>query len=45
MMGNDKAELRSVWEVKRKIGLPAAPTSAAEAANVERTLRDVDGVL
>jgi len=45
MIGNNKAEPRSAWEVKRKFRLPAAPTNAAEAANVERTLRDVDGVL
>ena len=45
MTGNHKAEPKSAWEVKRKVCLPAAPANAAEAANLERTLRDIDGVL
>jgi len=45
MIGRSKAKHGSTREVKRKIGLPAAPANADEAANVERTMRDVDGVL
>ena len=45
MMGNHEAEPKSAWEVRRKIRLPAAPTNAAEAASLEQTLRDIDGVL
>jgi len=45
MTGNNKVEPRSAWEVKRKIRLPAALANPADLENVERTLRDIDGVL
>ena len=45
MTGNDKAEPKSAWEVKRKIRLAAALTNPADTANIERTLRDTDGVV
>ena len=45
MIRKDKAGPRSAWEVKRKIRLPAALMNRADATNVERTLRDIDGVL
>jgi len=43
--GHDKAEPRSAWEVKRKIRLSAAPMHSAETGDIERILREIDGVL
>jgi copper chaperone CopZ len=45
MIQNDKAEPRSAWEVKRKIRIPVALASAADAKTLEQALRDIDGIL
>jgi len=45
MIGNNKAEPRSAWEVKRKIHLASVLANPADTTIVEQILNDIDGVL